>query len=219
MQTAPETELIQFDGWTLRVRESQHSTPRLLLMIHGVTGDENSMWVFARDMPAHYWILAPRAPYTAEPGGYSWRPPQFENMDGPGLERLKKSAEALIHLVDAYSASVGIDSSLFDVMGFSQGAAMSSMLAFLYPHRISKAGILSGFVPNALEELVSQRPLEGKPIFVAHGAKDETVTVDRARASMALLRQAGARVTYCEDNVGHKVGVNCLRKLKEFLSD
>jgi phospholipase/carboxylesterase len=219
VQTAPETELIQFDGWTLRVKESQHSTPRLLLMIHGVTGDENSMWVFARDMPAHYWILAPRAPYTAEPGGYSWRPPQFENMDGPSLERLKKTAEVLIRLVEAYSAHVGIDSGLFDVMGFSQGAAMSSVLAFLYPHRIRKAGILSGFVPNALEELVSQRPLEGKPIFVAHGTKDETVTVDRALASIALLKQAGAVVTYCEDNVAHKVSLNCLRKLKEFLSD
>jgi phospholipase/carboxylesterase len=219
VQTVPDTQLIQFDGWTLRIRETKHPNAKLLLLIHGLTGDENSMWVFARDLPAHYWIVAPRAPYTAEPGGYSWRPSQFGNLDGSSIDWLRQSAEALIGLVDAYSASVAVDASIFDVMGFSQGAGMCNVLAFLYPHRIRKTGILAGFVPNGLEELVSQRPLDGKPFFVAHGTKDETVTVDRARASIALLEQAGAKVTYCEDDVAHKVSVNCLRALKEFLSD
>jgi phospholipase/carboxylesterase len=114
---------------------------------------------------------------------------------------------------------VGIDVNEFDVMGFSQGAGMCSVLAFLYPQRIRKVGILAGFVPRGLEELVSQRPLEGKPFFVAHGTKDETVTVERARASIALLEQAGAKVTYCEDDVAHKVSVKCLRALKKFLTD
>lgn len=218
MQTAPDTQLIQFEGRTLRIRESTDPSARLLLLIHGLTGDENVMWVFARDLPARYWMVAPRAPYTAEPGGYSWRPPPFETMDGPSLEQLKQNAEALIHLVDAYSASAGIDASTFDVMGFSQGAAMSNVLAFLYPHRIRKTGILAGFVPSGLEELVSQRPLEGKAFFVAHGTRDEKVTVDRARSSIALLEQAGAKVTYCEDDVAHKLSLNCLRALKEFFS-
>ena len=218
MQTAPDTQLVQFEGRTLRIRESTDPSARLLLLIHGLTGDENVMWVFARDLPDHYWMVAPRAPYAAQASGYSWRPPQFETLDGPSLEQLKQSAEALIRLVDAYSASAGIEASTFDVMGFSQGAAMSNVLAFLYPHRIRKTGILAGFVPSGLEELVSQRPLEGKPFFVAHGSKDEKVTVDRARASIALLEQAGATVTYCEDDVAHKVSLNCLRALKEFFS-
>jgi phospholipase/carboxylesterase len=155
------------------------------------------MWVFAGDLPAHYWIVAPRGPYHAEAGGYSWRLPQFNSMDGPGIDQLRQSAKGLIQLVDAYSASAGVDAQIFDVMGFSQGAAMSNVLAFLHPHRIRKTGILAGFVPGGLEELISQRPLEGKPFFVAHGSKDEMVTVDRARASIALLQQAGAQVTYC----------------------
>jgi len=213
------TSLIPFENWTLRIRESTHPSPQLMLLIHGFTGDENSMWVFARDLPSHYWIVAPRAPHISEPSGYSWRPPQFENMDGLSLDLLRSSAEALIHLVDEYSASVGLDASIFDVMGFSQGGAMSSLLAFLYPQRIRKVGILAGFVPGGLEELGSQRPLEGKPFFVAHGTKDEMVPIDRARASIEILEQAGANVTYCEDEVGHKVSVTCLRSLKNFFAD
>ncbi|HUE98666.1 MAG TPA: hypothetical protein VMN99_05390 [Anaerolineales bacterium] len=215
------TALISFEDWTLRIHESAHSSPRLMLLIHGLTGDENSMWVFAQNLARGYWMVAPRAPHPSqmEQGGYSWHPAQAGTLDSPSLEQLRPSAEALIHLVDGYSASAGLDASVFDVMGFSQGAAMSSLLAFLYPQRIRKVGILAGFVPGGLDELLSQRPLEGKPFFVAHGTKDEMVTVDQARASIEILEQAGAKVTYCEDEVGHKVSVSCLRALKNFFAD
>lgn len=214
-----KTSLVSFKDWTLRIRESTVPAPRLLLLIHGHTGDENSMWVFARGMPAHYWMVAPRALYPVESGGYSWRSAQTGNDDQLGLETLESAAKALIRLVDEYSASAEIEAGRFDVMGFSQGAAVSSVLAFLYPQRIRKTGLLAGFVPGGLEELITQRPLEDKPFFVAHGTKDEMVSVDRARASIALLEQAGARVTYCEDEVGHKVSLTCLRALQKFFAD
>ena len=221
MPDANDTSLITFQDWTLRVRESTGSSPRLLLLIHGLTGDENSMWVFARNLSADYRMVAPRALHTSgmEQGGYSWRSREDDVEDRPSLDELRPSAEALMRLVDEYAASLGLDARLFDVMGFSQGGAMSSVLAFLYPERIRRVGILAGFVPGGLEELVSQRPLEGKLFFVTHGTKDETVPIERARDSVRVLEQAGARVTYCEDEVGHKVSATCLRALKDFFAD
>ena len=219
MQIATDTELVEIEGQTLRIRKTEHQPPRLLLLIHGFTGDENSMWVFARSLPSQYWMVAPRAPYPAEPGGYSWRPQQASDLSRPGLEDLRDSAEALIRLIDAYQTSIGINAQTFDVIGFSQGTAMSSLLAFLHPGRIRKLGILAGFVPSGLEALAAQRPLQGKPVFVAHGTKDETVPIDRARASIEVLEQAGAQVTYCEDDVGHKVSLTCLQALKKFFAE
>jgi phospholipase/carboxylesterase len=192
-----------------------------MLLIHGHTGDENVMWIFAQNLSPAYWMVAPRALYPsgAEQGGYSWSSRNAETEDRSSLEQLRPSAEALLRLVDEYAASINIDASTLDVMGFSQGAAMCSTLAFLYPQRIQKVGMLAGFVPGGLEELVSQRPVEGKSFFVAHGTKDETVTIETARASVEVLEKAGAQVTFCEDNVGHKVSVNCLRGLKTFFAD
>jgi phospholipase/carboxylesterase len=217
---ASNTALREFKNWTLRIREASSQPARLLLLIHGLTGDEDSMWVFARNLPSSYWMIAPRAPYSAEPSGYSWRE-QFDSSQfgRPTIEQLRPGAEALIRLVDEYSASAGIDASTFDLMGFSQGAAMCNVLAFLHPQRIRKTGILAGFVPGGLDELVPQRPLLGKPFFVTHGTKDDMVSIERARESVAVLEQAGAHVTYCEDEVGHKVSVTCLRALKDFLTD
>ena len=177
------------------------------------------MWVFARDLPKQYWMIAPRAPHNAEPFGYSWRTVHPETFGRPSFEQLLPAAEALIRLIDEYQASAGIDASVIDVMGFSQGAAMSSVLAFLYPQRIRKVGILAGFVPSGVDEYIPNQPLAGKKIFVTHGTKDEMIPVDRARASMEILKRAGAEITYCEDEVGHKVSLNCIKALRKYYED
>jgi phospholipase/carboxylesterase len=177
------------------------------------------MWVFTRGLSTDYWMVAPRAPHAAEKSGYSWRALHPASFGRPSLEMLKPSAEALIKLVDEYSASVRVEAEQFDVMGFSQGAAMVNVLGLLYPQRIRKMGVLAGFVPSGLDDVIAQRPLEGKNIFVAHGTRDEMVPIDRARASIGLLEDAGAQVTYCEDEVGHKVSATCLRALESYLQD
>ena len=226
MPAATNTELATFGEWTLRVRASDSSNPRLLLLLHGWTGDENSMWVFTRALSPKYWMIAPRgrreaAPYgihAAAPGGFTWRGGQ--PITGlPTFDDLQESAEALIHLVDEYSASIKINAAQFDVMGFSQGAALANILGMYYPQRIRKMGVLAGFVPAGMEALIKQKPLTGKNIFVAHGAQDQMVPIDYARASVSLLEQAGARIVYCEDDVAHKLSANCLRALETYLRD
>ena len=219
MQAVNNTSLESFQNWTLRVRQPARTPARLLLMIHGWTGDENSMWVFARNFPTDYWILAPRGPHTAAEGGYSWRSPREGTFGRPSLEDLRDSAEALIRLVDTYAAKIQVDASQFDVVGFSQGAALSNALSCLHPNRVRKAGILAGFMPSGLDESIAKKPLAGKQMFVAHGTQDNLVPIDRARASMSLLEQAGADVTYCEAEVGHKVSADCLRALESFFKD
>jgi phospholipase/carboxylesterase len=175
------------------------------------------MWIFTRGFPSNYWIIAPRAPHAADPSGFSWRPAQVSTFGWPSLETLLPAADGLIKLIDEYSALVKLDAQQFDLVGFSQGAAMTNLIGMLHPHRIRKMGVLAGFVPAGLEKLILQKPLAGKNIFVAHGTQDQMIPIDRARASMALLEQAGAQITYCEDEVGHKLSVNCLRALENYL--
>lgn len=213
------TELISFGDWTLRVRASDSPNPRLLLLIHGWTGDENSMWVFTRSLSPDYWMIAPRARLTAEPGGFTWRMSRAPITGFPKFESLQQSAEALIKLMDEYSAAVKINSAQFDLIGFSQGAAMVNVMGMLYPQRVRKMGVLAGFIPSGMEEIIAHKPLAGKNIFVAHGTQDRMVPIDHARASIELLEQAGGQITYCEDEVGHKLSANCLRALEEYLQD
>lgn len=226
MPTGTDTHQLTYNGWTLRVRHAVEEPARFMLLLHGWTGDENSMWVFTSKFPDNMWIAAPRAPHSTDRGGYSWRAlqpgtirPAQDNARGlPTLFELKTAADNLIRLVDDISFSVGVDGSQFDVAGFSQGGALTNALALLYPERIRKAAILAGFMPVGVDDLLAQRVLVDKPFFVAHGTQDRLVPVELARQSIELLKQAGAQVTFCEAEVEHKVSADCLRGLGVFFN-
>jgi len=206
----------------MRVRHAAQEPARFMLLIHGWTGDENSMWIFTRKFPDNLWIAAPRGPHASEQGGYSWRPLRsLQDADWglPTLSDLKPAADALIRLVDDYSASVGVDATTFDVAGFSQGGALTNVLTLLYPERIHKAAVLAGFMPDGTDDLIDRRVLVGKQIFVAHGEKDNLVPFERAQRSIELLERAGAQVTFCDADVGHKLSADCLRGLETFFTE
>jgi len=211
-----EALLTTFEDWTLRLRPPQGKPAALLLMLHGWTGDENSMWSFARNLPQDWWILAPRAPYPAAQGGYSWRAPVTGGF--PSLEQLQPSAAALMDLLERWEIANGREPAPVNLIGFSQGGALAVAMALLYPERLARVGILAGFAPLQTEAFIPSAPLKGRHFFWAHGTKDETVKIDFARRSAQVLEQCGARLTFCEAEVGHKVGAECLRQLEAYLT-
>ncbi len=211
---------LQLDGWTLKVREPQDSETSypVILLIHGWTGDERSMWVFAQRLPKQALLIAPRAPYASKHenlAGYSWvetRAGQFSELQA--FEPALASFEGLLaKLVSHYPNA---DFSGFGMTGFSQGAAFSFALALSHSERVSKLAALAGFLPAGGEGQLPR--LAKKPIFIAHGTEDETVPVAKAREAQAALQAAGASVRYCESDTGHKLGANCARELQEFFA-
>lgn len=204
----------QINGWTVRIREPEGAGPHpVMVLIHGWTGDETSMWIFANRLPKDQLLIAPRGLYGAPLGGYSWNT-SHEGSWTP-VEMFQPAVEALVDLLTPRNFAEGKFDS-FRLAGFSQGAALAYTLAIYHPRRIISIAGLSGFLPVGAEELAASRPLQEKPVFVAHGTEDDLVPVERARHSVAVLESAGAQVTYCEDEVGHKLSANCFRGLEGF---
>jgi len=213
-----QTETLTLNGWTVRFRAPISPGPHpVMLLLHGWTGDETVMWVFAAHLSPRYLLVAPRAPYETPRGGYGWQPSLETSW--PSLEALRPAADGLLALLDTLAAHPRTAAGrygLFDVMGFSQGAAVAATLALLYPQRVRALALLAGFLPDGAGALTASRPLAGKFVFAAHGAQDALVPVGRARQGVSLLQQAGAQVTYCEDAGGHKLGASCARALRAF---
>jgi len=92
---------------------------RFLILLHGWTGDEDSMWVLARKLSSTYTILAPRAPFPVPEGGYSWREMASGTWGLLSLDDLRPAAESLLAFVDEWSTSAGIDTRQLDLIGFS----------------------------------------------------------------------------------------------------
>src|SRR5450759_60210 len=181
MPTMIDAELREFHDWIFRFRPANTAPSRLLVLLHGLTGDENSMWVFAHKFPAQVAVLAPRGLYVAPEGGYTWLEMRPGTWGLPMLDDLRTSAEALIRFVDDWSHSAGVRADQIDLIGFSQGAALAYTLALLHPEWIRALAVLSGFMPVGAEDLLARRLLAGKPVFVAHGRQDNMIPVEQAR--------------------------------------
>jgi phospholipase/carboxylesterase len=213
--TLIDTELHKFLNLTFRYRPATSQPARLLVMIHGWTGNENSMWIFASRLPKQVAVLAPRGPYPAQEGGYTWREISPGTWGLPDIETLRQSAEILVGLIDDLSREQGLNVNKFGLIGFSQGAALAYTLLLLYPERITAVAALSGFLPEGAEEFLAKRPLEGKVIYIVHGRQDRVIPVERARRSVELLEDSGAQVKYCESDGGHKVSADCFSGLED----
>jgi phospholipase/carboxylesterase len=209
-----DDEIISIDDWVMRIRRPVGSDPfPVILMIHGWTGDENSMWVFASRMPKNAQIIAPRGLYPTKASGYSWHPEI--NRPWPWINDFQPAVEKIFKVISNRNP-LG-DFSALHLVGFSQGAAMVYSMAILHPERIASIAGLSGFLPDGATTWLEPERLKGLPTFIAHGMYDERVPVEFARKSVQVLQEAGANVTYCEDAVGHKLSAKCFQGLEAFI--
>src|SRR3989304_4875041 len=122
------TKMMEFAGMKVRLREGQPgSFQHLVVLLHGWTGDENSMWIFSENIPKSYWVIAPRGIYPAGPNGYSWRKTDIsKTWDTPDINEFNPAISFIEKMLDGFNQRTGIPVDSFDIMGFSQGAALAS---------------------------------------------------------------------------------------------
>ncbi len=204
-------------GWIIHIRPARQTPPsRIVVLIHGWTGDERSMDIFTRGLHQETLLLSPRGPVEASAGGYGWS----ERREGESLASyldLVPTAQRLLIELDLRLADFGLQHPPLSLAGFSQGAAISYVLAFLFPDRIQRMAALAGFLPD-LPAHFKPQALVGKPFFIAHGIHDETVPVERAHSAVIYLQACGAQVEYCESSSGHKLALPCFHRLTTFLN-
>jgi phospholipase/carboxylesterase len=209
-----EANVITIDHWIMRIHRPEGEGPfPVFLMLHGWTGDENSMWVFTPRLPDQALLIAPRGIYKAKNSGYSWHPEI--NKTFPWMIDFNPAVDILLTTITNGNFPEG-DFSKLHLLGFSQGTALAYSIIAMHPERVTSVGGLSGFLPDGSSQWLGKGRLNAKPIFVAHGTEDNLVPVDRARMSVDILEKAGADVTYCEDDVGHKLSAKCFHGLEAF---
>ncbi len=211
-----EPQDLNIGDWTLKIRVPAGPGPHpVAFLIHGWTGDEKSMWVFASRLPRSALLVAPRAPYVSRHpqfGGYSWV--QERGQSFSNLEMFQPAIDMFEILLPELGKHAKGNFEQFSMVGFSQGAAFSFAFAMRNSGRVNRLASLAGFLPS--ESHVHISALVPVPIFIAHGTQDETVPVTMARSARSDFETAGVKVSYCESETGHKLGADCAKQLSEF---
>jgi phospholipase/carboxylesterase len=181
-----------------------------LVMVHGLQGDEDVTWVFARTAGPEWLIVSPRAPFTAK-GGYSWN----DSGDYANEDSYRDGLTALSKFIEQTPNVYPVDRSRLVLLGFSQGAAMSyAYAANIADQPVLGVAALAGFLPPFQID-----GLKGLPVLILHGTRDARILVEEAHRDRDALIAAGAQVTYVEDDVGHKVGSKGMQSLRQWLAE
>lgn len=198
-------------GLHYRLRPASEPTDPSFLLLHGLTGNEDVMWVIEGALPGRGLVAAARGLYPYGDGGYSWVEPSAVGRQS--LAATQEAAHAVERWVQNLQESHDLAAGRVVPIGFSQGSGLAFALA--ERGRLQPAGVvaLAGFLPSG-----TYRNLNGLSVFWGHGTRDEMVPVSQARQEVVRLRKLGAHVHFCQADVGHKVGVECMRGLEDWLA-
>jgi phospholipase/carboxylesterase len=190
-----------------RERPADGEPQGLLILHHGRGADEHDLLTLADvlDPQRRLHVVTPRAPLEL-PGspGYHWY--LVPRVGYPDPETFAAAGQALGELHDELWRETGIAPERTVLGGFSMGAVMSYAMA-LGAERPAPAGILafSGFIPTVEGWQPDLAGRTGVRVFIAHGRRDQVISLDFARAAAERLRDAGLQVDYHESEAGHHI--------------
>ncbi|TFY66207.1 hypothetical protein EVG20_g4884 [Dentipellis fragilis] len=176
----------------------------------------------SRQLPNIEWILpqAEARPVTYSHGQLrpSWfnistLPPGYTEWDEVNVSRSVNLVESIIQS----EIHGGVDSRKIVLMGFSQGAALSLMVALTSLHELGGVASLSGWIPhNAREHIIHSEP--SLPVFWGYGRADTEIPPYHSEESMGFLRDVMRLpmhlLTYRRyDNLAHTVNVTFSSRL------
>ena len=210
-----------FDGIE---RELGRDIDRAIIWLHGLGADAGDFLPIVDELrlPDGVRIVFPNAPYRPVTinGGMVMR--AWYDIRGFGPEApedvsgLSQSAALTRGLVDREVAR-GIARERVVLAGFSQGGAVVLHAGLAGAGRIAGVLGLSTYLPAAGVLAAAGPVATDVPVRLMHGTDDPVIPLALARASTALLRQAGVTVEWTSYRMGHEVSLPQIRDISEWL--
>ncbi len=210
--------VLEQSGLIHRVQVPKTSGPhRTVVMLHGRSGNEDVMWIFAKAIPQDWLIAAPRAIEPDPDGGYSWR--LRAQDEWPTLDQFNDAVTAVTQFIQALPHLYNADPAQIYLMGFSQGAAVAYAVAMRNPGLVQGIAGLVGFIPTRCDSALETSPLVDLPIFMAVGKRDPLIPPERAAGCAQTLIMAGSNLEYHEYDIGHKLNGTGMADLTAWWSE
>ncbi len=185
---------------------------RVLLLLHGTGGDENSLLALGREFDPEAAQLSLRGKVD-ENGAL-----RFFRRIAEGVFDEEDLVRRAHELADFLGAAAGnYDFALSDVtaVGYSNGANIASAVLLLRPEVLRSAVLLRGQV--SLTE-PPKPDLSGHRVLISAGATDALVPAENSRQLAALLEARGAQVRLEIQPTGHMLARSDLVLVKEWLA-
>lgn len=193
-----------------------------LILLHGYGSNEEDLFSFASELPEEYYVISVRAPYDLMYGSYAWYAINFDANENKfsDLDQARSSRDLIVNFIDECITKYAIDAENVNLIGFSQGAILSTAIALSYPEKINRVIALSGYIDLGIAtENFKEKEVSKVKFFVSHGVVDQVIPVDWARKTKPVLESLGINVTYKEYPIGHGVAPQNFYDFKDWLNN
>jgi phospholipase/carboxylesterase len=210
----------------IEAESGPHPTATILIL-HGLGADGNDFVPIAEQLqldavgPVRFvFPHAPVMPVTIN-NGYrmrAWYDILGFGADSPQDEEGLRRSQGLVEALLAREKERGIAADRIVLAGFSQGCATALLTGLRQPEALAGIAGLSGYLPLAGKTEAERTPASLRtPIFLAHGAHDEVIALERAEASRDALQALGYQVEWHEYLMGHGVSPLEIEELNAWL--
>lgn len=209
----------------------------LLVLLHGYGAPGTDLVGLWRELRVPHGVrfAFPEAPLALDLGMPGLDARAWWNLDLPELERafatgrhdavarsipegLGTARRAVEALLDGLEARLGVPRGMTILGGFSQGAMVSTDLAFGSERPLAGLAILSGTL-TASERWRAHMPRRSDlPVFQSHGRDDPLLPLSLAHRLRDLMLHAGLGVEFHEFDDGHTIPGAVLDALGAFVT-
>ena len=191
-------DLIHADDYAFafrRVEPVPEPARALLVLLHGVGGDESQLARLAARAPAGTVVVLPRGHRSISGGKWGWYRVGL-GQDGPSIveEEMHEARGRLETFLAQLQAHHDVPGSRTWVAGFSQGGILAAALALTAPERVGGFAMMAGRLLPEIDPFIPPadrlRHLRG---LVIHGRGDRTLPVQGAEQAAERLAALGIR--------------------------
>ena len=209
------------DDLKYKVKAPNHidANTRLVILIHGVGSNEDTMMAVSSLLSEDYLIVSVRGPMTLSPNAFAWYTIDF-STGAPvyNYNEADRSIQRLTQLIHTLQEEYEISQQNTVLLGFSQGAVMSYSVALQAPSLIGKVIGISGRILEETKNTLNSDQKEGNPKFlIIHGESDQILPSTYAQSALKTLRDARLEANIIRHTYGHMIPSKYKEQIQNFI--
>lgn len=209
-------------AFAFRTLEPRPETPRrLLVLLHGVGGDETQLAGLGARVPDDTLVVLPRGPRSISGGMLGWFRVGLSE-DGPQVveEEAEDARLKLIEFIAQAQARYDVPAARTIVGGFSQGGVLAASAALTAPGCTAGLVVMCGRLLRELKPILAPASeLSALEALILHGREDDTLPCEWAERATQWLTRLGVAHELRLHDAGHELTPAIEADVLEWIGD